>query len=347
MINFFEDFDKYFPEIATLDRLWNKVVEAKQVDIEKAPNKPAPITQAVPRQMFLERDHIVALAEGMGMSPDEIVIVLQSAMKYADNPIIVDAFKKLLSATKLCTDVNDCLAEHRAEIREELESHEDDMRRWKKCIAAHSMEIKEKEKLIASTSDAYRKTWLKLVRELEARFHAAAGDTAKLSEDDAYLYRRGKRGSKSGDAFAFLRNQKGDKCTSLLKELKEDLRRKLIDRGVKKALKGVKNIGGLADVLATLDDNSANYVFDTYIRRLAFTKDEDGYLDLDERAIVKVLPLGLSRGLASADGWSKHLEEQGRRKERHWRDQRRYGVHDMDALSQIYAAIHNLAEADF
>jgi hypothetical protein len=347
MWNFLETFAGTFPEIDNLTALHKAAQEAAEVELEKAPKKPSPVARSVPRQMPLERDHIVALGEAMGLSPDEIVIIFTSAIKYADNPIIVDAFKKLVSATKLCTDVNDCLTEHHDELREEDEQYESEVREWKKRMAAHKKETETRDQAIASTKAAYRRAWLKMVRELEDRVNAAGGETMKMREDDAYLYRRAKKGTKANDPFAFLRNQKGDKCIQILSECRHDLERKLIDRGIKKALKLIKDRRSLEQVLDDLDPVSANYVFDAYVRKSAYMKmHPDGYIDFDSYAVHNLLAVGDARGLKAAEGWREHLDWLHNQKEDRWfRRSKGSNHHLIDAYRQLHEAM--MPEADF
>jgi hypothetical protein len=346
MISFYDGFAEMFPEISELEDLWSDAQVAEEITIPDAQRKPSPYVRSVPKNLALDANALSAMGAAVGMHPDEIAIVIDAAIKNSENTLILDAFKKLFSVTKLCTDVNEALATNRQEELESWEACEEDFRCWRKSIKVRNKLIKDKEKKITATKDAHRRAWLALVRDLEARFKAVGRNTKKLSEADAALYARAKRGTKKGEPFTFLRNQKGEKCAQILKEVRSDLRRKMHDRGVRNLLKRIKGNRGLEEILKTLDNESANDLFDAYVRRTAFVHRPDGYFDLDPWIIGPLLSVGDRFNLKSCDGWRAHIQWREKQKEDIWRRHEdledRYGTR---ALRAIYDAVG--ADAEF
>lgn len=343
---FLAGFDKLFPEIEKISNLAELIREAEATSVPDQPRKPTEYSRTVPTAISLDRVATSEFAELVGLHADELGLLLKNIFT-SDNPIIIDAFKKLISATKICTEVADELNKHRKYERERFENYQEEVTWYNKMLRARKKAIKDKADEVTRTKAAHRKAWLDYVRKLEARFNAAGGDVKKLNDDDAIVVARAKRGTKKGDPFGFLRNQKGDKCAALLEDLQSDLKRKLVERGVKAILKNVKNVYHLGDALAALEKDDADEVFDTYMRRRAYEYiNKDGEWELDTRKLTGALMVGLNKKLPSAESWQKTFAEfeerdEVRRRNRHLNSHNYYGKYDkygriMRDFSELY-----------
>ena len=325
MLSFYDGFDEAYPDILNLIGLWAKVEEAQAITIPSEPRKPAAYCRPLPRHMNFERDHLQALAAACDIHADEIPIILEAVFRFSDNALVVDAFKKLITAAKLCTDANEALAENRNREREREQEAADMLKSYLRAVADRKKEIKTKQQAVADAEAAHRKAWLKVVRDLETRFNAVGGNVKKLSEEDALLYARAKRGTKKGAPFAFLRNQKGEKCAQILSELKRDLGYKMRERGIKAILKQCKGEKDILALIQSMDHRSANDLFDAYVRRIAFVRGEDGYPAIDAYAVDGLVRFGLGLKLESAEGWQLCLERNQRAEIDRWRNPSAYG----------------------
>lgn len=324
MKSFLEGFDKLFPEIDNLRGLYTYVEDAEKEAIPVMPRAPQEYVRRVPTAISLDRENTAAFAEAVGLHADELGIILKEVFA-TDNTIVIDAFKKLISATKICTHVGDELTKHRDEERGRKEAAEEEKRHYEKMVRARKKAIKDKELRVADATTKHRKAWLAHIRAVETRYAAASGDLSKLAEHDRLLVQRAKRGTKRDDPFGFLRNQKGDKCVAVLSDVRSTLKHRMMERGLKKAIKGVDNLYQLESALDQLDKESANALFDTYVRRDAFVKGKEGYPGVDEWFVESCLGVGLGRKLQSAEGWQACLEMQHRNAEKLQRYDHHYG----------------------
>lgn len=346
MISFYDALADAFPDIGVLTELDAQVEEEKAATVPNKPRKPEVYKRSVPRSLSLDANALATLGVAFGMHADEIVILLEAAFAESANPLVVNAFKQLFTTTKLCTNVQDKLAENRQQELERWEACEEDHKDFRRLERQRKEAIKNKADRTKAAEEAYRKVWLEFVRKVEERVAAAGGNMKKLSETDAALYSRAKKGTKTRDPFGFLRRQTGDKCIDILQEVKSDLEYKLRERGVKAALKTIRTSKDLAKELDKLDKRSASDLFDAYVRRIGFCKGDDGYLGLDCVAISRVLDIGVRRKLHSAHQWATHLEREAKREDRLSKYGKYYG---RETLSQIYAAMHGFdhTDADF